>query len=113
MSSRRRALRSLPWALALVGLAVPMIGSGFIGWPLVVGWLVPMLVIWWVRPLGAADRTTRLAVGVFVVAVLALLGTLGGFYLIPAVLVWLVLVATEPAQSLSGGQSLRYPDRRG
>jgi hypothetical protein len=106
MSSRRRALWSLPWALALVGLAVPMIGSGFIGWPFVVGWLVLMLVIWWVRPLGGADRTARLAVGVFVVGVLALLSTLGGLYLIPAVLVWLVLTATEPAQSLSGGQSL-------
>ena len=113
MSSRRRALWSLPWAVALVGLAVPMIGSGFIGWPFVVGWLVLMLVIWWVRPLGGADRTARLAVGVFVVGVLALLSTLGGFYLIPAVLVWLVLVATEPAQSLSDGQSLRYPDRHG
>jgi hypothetical protein len=113
MSSRRRALRSLPWALALVGLAVPMIGSGFIGWPLVVGWLVLILVIWWVRPLGGADRTARLTVGVFVVGVLALLGTLGGLYLIPAVLVWLVLVASEPMKNLSGGQSLRYPDRHG
>jgi hypothetical protein len=113
MSSRGRTLWSLPWAVALVGLAVPMIGSGFIGWPFVVGWLVLMLVIWWVRPLGGADRTARLAVGVFVVAALALLGTLGGFYLIPAVLVWLVLVATEPARSLSSGQSLRYPDRHG
>jgi fatty acid desaturase len=113
MRSRGRALWSLPWALALVGLAVPMIGSGFIGWPFVVGWLVLTLVIWWVRPLGGADRTARLAVGVFVVGVLALLSTLGGFYLIPAVLLWLVLVAREPAQSLSGGQSVRYPDRHG
>lgn len=106
MSSRRHALWSLPWALALLSLALPMIGSGFIGWPFVVGWLVLMLAIWWVRPLGGADRTARLAIGAFVVAVLALLGTLGGFYLIPSVLVWLVLVATEPAQSLPGGQSL-------
>jgi len=113
MSGRRRALWFLPWAPAMVSLAVPMIGSGFIGWPFVVGWLVLMLVIRWVRPLGGADRTARLAVGVFVVGVLALLGTLGGFYLIPAVLVWLVLVATEPARSLFGGQSLRYPDQHG
>ena len=113
MRSRRRALWSLPWAVALVGRAVPMIGSGFIGWPFVVGWLVLMLGIWWVRPLGGADRTARLAVGVFVVGVLALLSTLGGFYLIPAVLAWLVLAATEPARSLSGGRRLRYPDRHG
>jgi len=113
MSRCHRALWSLPWAVALVGLAVPMIGSGFIGWPFVVGWLVLMLVIWWVRPLGGTDRTARLAVGVFVVGVLALLGTLGGLYLIPAVLAWLVLAATEPARSLSRGQRLRYPDRHG
>jgi hypothetical protein len=106
MSSRRRSLWSLPWALALVGLAVPMIGSGFTGWPFVVGWLMVMLVIWWVRPLGGADRTARLALGAFVVGVLVLLSTFGGFYLIPAVLVWLVLAAMEPAQNLSVGQSL-------
>jgi len=105
MSSRYRPLWSLPWVLALVGLAVPMIGSGFVGWPFVVGWLVLMLVIWWVRPLGGADRTTRLAVGVFTVGLLALLGTLGGFFLIPAVLVWLALVATEPTRVISDGQS--------
>src|SRR5258707_4557242 len=97
MPSRRRALWSLPWAVALVGLAVPMIGSGFIGWPFVVGWLMLMLGIWWVRPLGGADRTARLAVGVFVVGVLALLSTLGGVYLISAVLALLVLPATEAA----------------
>lgn len=55
---------SLPWLLALIGLAVPMIGSGFIGWPFVLGWLVVIGVIWWVRPLGDADRTTRLGAGV-------------------------------------------------
>src|SRR5712671_8128939 len=109
MSSRRRSRWSVPWALALVGLAVPMIGSGFTGWPFVAGWLVVMLVIWWVRPLGGADRTARLAVGAFVVGVLVLLSTLGGFYLIPAVLAWLVLDATQPARSLSGGRRLRYP----
>jgi len=107
MSNRRRALWSLPWVLALVGLAVPMVGSGFVGWPFVVGWLVLMLVTWWVRPLGGADRTARLAVGVFTVALLALLGTLGGLFLIPAVLVWLALVAAEPSQALPGVGRLR------
>jgi hypothetical protein len=95
--------------LAVVGLAVPMMGSGFIGWPFVVGWLVLMLVVWWVRPLGGFDRSARLAVGALVVGGLALLGTLGGFYLIPAVLVWLVLVALEPSENLDAGQSL--PDQ--
>ena len=91
-----RALWPLPWVLALVGLAVPMVGSGFIGWPFVVGWLVLLVLVWWVRPLGGAGRTERLGVGLLVVVALALLGTLGGFYLIPSVVVWLALVATEP-----------------
>ena len=106
MSSRHRVLWSVPWALALVGLALPMIGSGLIGWPFVAGWLVLMLAMWWVRPLGGADRTARLAAGALVIVVLASLGTLGGLYLIPSVLAWLVLVATEPPQSFPGGQSL-------
>ena len=106
MHKRRRALWSLPWVLALVGLAVPMVGSGFIGWPFVVGWLVLMLVTWWVQPLGGADRNARLAAGVFVVVALAVLGTLGGFYLIPSVVAWLALVATEPEQRPRAGPSL-------
>jgi hypothetical protein len=92
----RRALWSLPWVLALVGLAVPMVGSGFIGWPFVVGWLVLLLLVWWVRPFGGAGRTARLGAGLLVVLALVLLGTLGGFYLVPAVVAWLALVATEP-----------------
>lgn len=95
MSSRRRRLWSLPWVLALVGLAVPMIGGGFIGWPFVVGWLVLLLLVWWVRPLGSASRAARLGTGVLVIGLLALLSTLGGFFLIPAVIAWFVLVASE------------------
>jgi hypothetical protein len=73
-----------------------MVGSGFIGWPFVVGWLVLLVLVWWVRPLGGAGRTERLGVGLLMGVALALLGTLGGFYLIPSVVVWLTLVATEP-----------------
>jgi hypothetical protein len=96
MNRRRRVLWSLPWVTALACLAVPLVGGGFAGWPFVVGWLVLMLAIWWVRPLGGADRTARLGVGAFVVPVLALLSTFGGFFLIPAVLVWMALVVSEP-----------------
>jgi hypothetical protein len=94
MTAERRYVWFLPWVLALVGLAVPMVGSGFIGWPFVVGWLGLLLVVWWLRPLGGADRPARLGAGVLVVGALALLGTLGGWYLIPAVVVWIGLVAT-------------------
>jgi hypothetical protein len=93
----RRYFWSLPLVLALVGLAVPMVGSGFIGWPFAVGWLVVILLVWWVRPLGGADRTGRLGAGVLAVGLLLVLGTVGGWYLIPSVVVWIVLVAMTPA----------------
>jgi len=60
-----------------------------------VGWLVLLLLIWWVRPLGGAGRAARLGTGAMVIGLLALLGTLGGFYLVPSVIAWLVLVASE------------------
>ncbi len=89
-STRDSWLAAAPWAIALLGLAVPMIGSGFIGWPFAVGWLVLLLLLWWIRPLADADRTTRLAAGVGAAVALALLSTFGGFYLLPAVIIWLI-----------------------
>jgi hypothetical protein len=86
-------LSLLPWVLALVGLAVPMIGSGFIGWPFVVGWLVLLVLLWWIRPLADADRASQIVTGIGALLALALLSTFGGFYLMPAVIVWLILVA--------------------
>jgi hypothetical protein len=77
-----------------------MIGSGFIGWAFVLGWLVAIVVVWWTRPLGGADRTTRLSAGVLAIGCLAFLSTLGGFYLIPSVVVWIALVATSPPPDL-------------
>jgi hypothetical protein len=102
MTGDRRSLSYVPWVLALIGLAVPMVGSGFIGWPFVVGWLAVMLVVWWVRPLGGADRTARLGAGVLAIGGLLLLGTIGGWYLIPAVAAWIVLVAMTRASAAAG-----------
>ena len=94
-ANSRRVMSALPWALAVVGLAVPMVGSGLIGWPFVVGWLVLLTVLWWIRPLRGADRTTRIVCGVNALVALGLLLSLGGFYLMPAVIAWLALVAVE------------------
>jgi hypothetical protein len=107
MSRRRRVLWSLPWVIAPACLAVPLVGGGFAGWPFVIGWLVLLVMIWWVRPLGGADRTARLGVGVFVIAILALFSTFGGLFLIPAVLVSMALVATEPPLATPDGQQVR------
>ena len=86
-------VRALPWVLAVVGLAVPMIGSGFIGWPFVVGWLVVLLLVWWLRPLSDLDPTGWIISGIVALLLLAVLSTIGGWYLVPAVIVWPVLVS--------------------
>ncbi len=88
----------LPWALAVVGLALPMIGSGFIGWPFAVGWLVLLVLVWWLRPLAGLDRRGQIASGIAALLALGLLSTIGGFYLMPAVVGWLVLVARRDGQ---------------
>jgi hypothetical protein len=89
-------IRWLPWSLALVGLAVPMIGGGFIGWPIVVVWLVILAAIWWLRPLAGADRRTRRALGFAVIPILIVTAFEGGWYLLPAAVMWLVLEFVAP-----------------
>jgi len=105
-ANSRRVMSALPWALAAVGLALPMVGSGFIGWPFVVGWLVLLMLLWWIRPLRGADRMTQIVCGVSALVALALLLNLGGFYLMPAVIAWLALVAVE------GRGSAQSPPRK-
>jgi hypothetical protein len=106
MRNRRGLAWSVPWVLALVGLAVPMVGSGFIGWPFVVGWLVLLAMLWWVRPLAASDRGTRLAAGVAAIVGLVALSTFGGFFLVPAVVAWVVLVAVDRTDETSGDSAV-------
>jgi Flp pilus assembly protein TadB len=89
-------IRWLPCILALVGLAIPMIGSGFIGWPIVVVWLAILTAIWWLRPLAGADRRTRTALGFAAIPILIVTAFEGGWYLLPAAATWLVLEFVAP-----------------
>ena len=91
VSTRHRAVRAVPWLLALVGLAVPMIGSGFIGWPLAASgsssWgSSGSSAVGPRHPGVAADRCRRPVAR----ALPARLGE-GGWWLIPADLAWLVI----------------------
>ena len=92
-------IRWLPWILALVGLAIPMIGSGFIGWPIVVVWLAILAAIWWLRPLAGADRNMRRVLGFAAIPILILTAFEGGWYLLPAAGTWLVIELVAPPQS--------------
>ena len=85
-----------------------MVGGGFAGWPFVVGWLLVLASIWWIRPLGGVDRRTKVTIGVASIVALVALATLGGLYLIPAVVAWLALVAMEGARPEDSAQP-RYP----
>jgi hypothetical protein len=99
----RRWLSQLPWVLAVLGLAIPMIGSGFIGWPLAVGWSVLLVALWWVRPLGGVDRFTRIGIGLAAIGMLVVLTFEGGLYLIPAAVAWLWISLATPEVQLASG----------
>ena len=108
----RRWLSQIPWVLAVVGLAIPMFGSGFVGWPLALGWLAILGVIWWVRPLGGVDRFTRAAIGLAVIGMLVVLAFEGGWYLIPAAVAWLGISLAAPGVQPPSGQADENPPGR-
>lgn len=92
-------LSLVPWVLALLGLAVPMLGSGFVGWPFALGWLGVLAFVWLVRPIRGTDRSTALAMGVAAVAILVVLAFEGGLFLIPAVGAWLAITLATPKEA--------------
>jgi hypothetical protein len=89
-------LTVLPWAVALIGLAVPMVGGRLAGWPIAVGWLVVLVVVGLVRPVQNADRSNRVASGLGALVLLVVFIPLGGLYLLPAAITWTALAYREP-----------------
>ena len=88
----RLTVRSIPWLLALVGLAIPLVASGFVIWPLVALWLAILALVWSLGRAGLArDRTLRVTLAVGLLPVLFLLAFEGGWWLIPADIAWLVI----------------------
>ena len=95
MTTSRPSITMLPWAVALVGLAVPLIGGGGAGWPYVVGWLVVLALAGLLRPLRLARRQDQIRWAVATTGLLVVPGFIvGGIYLVPAGLVWLVIAAS-------------------
>lgn len=82
----------MPWLLAVVGLAIPLVGSGFVIWQLVVVWLVILAFIWVVgRHAIPRVKGARVAVAIGVLPFLVAAAWVGGWWLIPADLAWLAL----------------------
>jgi hypothetical protein len=38
----RLGIRTVPWLLAVAGLAVPLLAGGCAGWPYVLMWAIPL-----------------------------------------------------------------------
>ena len=88
----RVSVRAVPWILALLGLAFPLVTIGFPVWPLVAVWLILVGVLWFIgRFVLPRDRLLRVGLGVAVLPVLFLTFWEGGWWLIPADLAWLVI----------------------
>ncbi len=94
MTTRRPSMTVLPWPVAVVGLAVPLIGGGGAGWPYVVGWLVVLGLASLLRPLRLARRQDQIKWAAATTGLLVVPGFIvGGTYLVPAALVWLAIAA--------------------
>lgn len=107
----RLSVRAVPWLLALAGLAIPLVGSGFVVWLFTVAWLVALAVAWTVaraaRPL---PRDGQIVIAVALLPVLFVLAWEGGWWLIPADLAWLLIELADrrgprpPAQGRVAGR---------
>jgi O-antigen ligase len=85
------SVRIVPWLIAVAGLAVPLVASGFTVWPLTLVWLAVLALVWLVGPSMVPTRTLRIVAAVVLLPVLFLLAFEGGWWLIPADLVWLAM----------------------
>jgi len=99
----------IPWLLAIAGLLVPLVGSGFVVWPISAIWAVLLAGLWMFGrlPLTRGDRIARgerILLGVAALPVLFLLAWEGGWYFLPAVLAWLAIQVArhDPGASAAG-----------
>ena len=91
----RLGIRTVPWLIAAAGLGVPLLAGGFAGWPYVLVWGILLVVPWIVTRDRPADRRERIVLPLFLLPVLLVLGFVGGWYLIPADVAWLLIEFTD------------------
>lgn len=103
----RRAIRTLPWLLALVGLAIPLIGDTATVWPWIAAWLVVLGLARLVGPGLLRTRDHRMSAALILLPVLFMLAWWGGWWLIPADLAWFAI------EVLDRGHEVTAPDTAG
>jgi hypothetical protein len=91
----RPGIRTVPWLIAAASLGIPLLAGGFAGWPYVVLWGMLLIVPWIVTREQPASRRERLRLPAFLLPVLFLLGFVGGWYLIPSDVAWLLIEFTD------------------
>jgi hypothetical protein len=101
----RRWLRAVPWLLALAGLLIPLVGSGFQVWPIVLVWLVVLGMSWLLGAPMLPTRRSRIVAAVVLLPVLFVLAFEGGWWLIPADLAWLAIEVADTRPDRSPGQA--------
>src|SRR5438105_3437529 len=88
-------MRILPWLLALLGLAVPLLGSRFTLWLPISVWLVVLVVAWLASRFLSSRREQQIIGAVVLLPILILLAFEGGWWLIPADLAWLAIAVAD------------------
>jgi hypothetical protein len=94
-------VRLVPWILAVVGLAIPLVWSGFTLWLLVVLWLLVLVAAWLTARVVIKTRGQRIGTALVLLPILFVLAWEGGWWLIPADLAWLAieLIDRRPAEA--------------
>ncbi|MDR3544493.1 MAG: hypothetical protein P4L30_01830, partial [Candidatus Limnocylindrales bacterium] len=87
----RLGIRTIPWLIAAAALGVPLLAGGLAGWPYVLVWGILLVMLWIVTRDRPASRHERMVLPAFLLPVLFLLGFVGGWYLIPADIAWMVV----------------------
>jgi hypothetical protein len=88
-------LRAVPWLVALAGLLIPLIGTGFQVWPIVLVWLIVLALGWLFGGPLLPRRSHRIAAAILLLPALVLLAFEGGWWLIPADLAWLAIEVAD------------------
>jgi hypothetical protein len=92
------SVRSLPWLLAVAGLAILLIASGFKVWALVAVWGLVLAAVWAVSRRSHTTRRQRILAALALLPILFLLVFEGGWYVIPADVAWLVIELVSRGQ---------------